>query len=390
MPGNGKPQPGSYKKHSISLLRLSTNRDGVRCGKIVRLMNARPENPSAERSPPPQLIQSLTGGFNAVANNIYLILLPAALDLLLWFGPHLRMKTLIEPVVLDFLKFIRQTAPLEMRPMWDGMENLWQAFLNQFNLVSMLSTFPIGVPALMVSQSPLQTPMGAAPVIELTSVAGIALIWLGLCLAGLGLGTFYFAWVVQGCARALTGIDCGENNPTRGFGGKIPPLRPDILAWQGMQILAIVIMLVVLVMVIVVPSIFLASFLALISPFLAQAALIFIMFSAVWFLVPLVFSPHGIFLCGLSVINSMLSSARVVRYSLPGTGTFLLTAIILNQGLGVLWRVPPEDSWLTLVGIFGHAFIATGLLAASFIYYRGGLVYVQSLRNLSLNRRGLQ
>jgi hypothetical protein len=353
-------------------------------------MNVRPDAPSAIQSRPPQLIQSLTGGFNTVASHIYLILLPVILDLLLWFGPHLRMKALVEPIMRDMVGFFRQTSNLDMRPLWDGMEELWQAFLNQFNLFSVLSTFPIGIPTLMGSQSPLQTPVGAAPILEMTSIFQIVLIWLGLSLFGLGLGTFYFAWVAQGCSLSLGRTDCGENTVLNEPSKKIPPLRIRILAWQALQVLAIIILLVLLLAVVLVPTIFMASFLALISPLLAQAALVLVMFACVWFLVPLVFSAHGIFVCGLSVLNSMLTSARVVRFSLPGTGMFLLATIVLYQGLGVLWRVPPENSWLALVGILGHAFIATGLLAASFIYYRGGLAYVQSLRNLSLSRRGLK
>ncbi|MBE0696509.1 MAG: hypothetical protein IH586_06265, partial [Anaerolineaceae bacterium] len=207
-------------------------------------MNATPENPSAVQTRPPQLIQSLTSGFNAVANNIHLILLPIALDLLLWFGPHLRMKALVEPVVVDLIKLLRQTSSLDMRPMWDSLEKLWKLFLNQFNLVSALSTFPIGIPSMMVSQSPLQTPIGAAPVVELSSTIEIALLWLGLSFAGLGLGTFYFSWVAQGCSLSLTRAECGENVRIPESAGKTPPLRPDILAWQGLQVLAIIIILI--------------------------------------------------------------------------------------------------------------------------------------------------
>jgi hypothetical protein len=48
----------------------------------------------------------------------------------------------------------------------------------------------------------------------------------------------------------------------------------------------------------------------------------------------------------------------------------VLTVILLSVGLNYLWTIPPEDSWMAFVGIFGHAFVATALLAASFIYYR--------------------
>ena len=49
---------------------------------------------------------------------------------------------------------------------------------------------------------------------------------------------------------------------------------------------------------------------------------------------------------------------------------FLLAAILIAQGLDLLWIAAPADSWLTLVGVTGHAFIYTALIAASFIYYQ--------------------
>jgi uncharacterized membrane protein YdcZ (DUF606 family) len=66
----------------------------------------------------------------------------------------------------------------------------------------------------------------------------------------------------------------------------------------------------------------------------------------------------------------------LVRFFLPGTGFFLLIALIISQGLDLLWSSPPTSSWLTLVGIFGHAFIYSALFAASFVYYRRGMQWM--------------
>jgi hypothetical protein len=90
-------------------------------------------------------------------------------------------------------------------------------------------------------------------------------------------------------------------------------------------------------------------------------------------LVPLVFTPHNIYSGQRNLLVSIATSVRLVRFFLPGTGIFLLFAILISQGLDILWRIPPETSWLTAVGIFGHAFIYSGLLAASFVYFRGGM-----------------
>jgi hypothetical protein len=38
--------------------------------------------------------------------------------------------------------------------------------------------------------------------------------------------------------------------------------------------------------------------------------------------------------------------------------------------LNFLWNTPSLASWWMLVGITGHAFISTALLASSFVYYR--------------------
>jgi hypothetical protein len=53
--------------------------------------------------------------------------------------------------------------------------------------------------------------------------------------------------------------------------------------------------------------------------------------------------------------------------------------VVLSEGLDVLWRVPKDASWLTLVGLAGHGFISTGLLAATFIYYRDATQWVEEV-----------
>lgn len=361
-------------------------------------MNVTPENPSAVTIRPPQLIQSLVGGFNAVANNVTLILLPVILDLLLWFGPHLHLKSLVEPDILEAFRFMRLNGTADMRAVLDNAENLWKLFLENFNLLGSISTFPVGIPSLMTGQLPMKTPLGAPVIFEIGSYGQLSLAWLGLTLLGFLLGSFYFAQIARVCGKIFAqqeaglGIeaDCSANQPSSRaeFTTTIqaPSFRLGTLVWQTIQVIAMVILLIVIMLLLIVPSLIISTLLALVSPFIAQMAMLLIGFSVVWFMIPLIFTPHGIFLCGQSVFNAMLNSMRLVRHMLPGTGIFLLALIILNQGLGLLWRTPPETSWMALVGIFGHAFIFTGLLAASFVYYRNGLTYVQAIRKMIVKK----
>jgi hypothetical protein len=46
--------------------------------------------------------------------------------------------------------------------------------------------------------------------------------------------------------------------------------------------------------------------------------------------------------------------------------------------MDLLWLIPPATSWMTVVGICGHAFVSTSLLAASFIYYHDLNTWIES------------
>ena len=56
---------------------------------------------------PPNMIASLRAGFDAVANKIVIILIPIAFDLLLWLGPHLQIKTILNHYI-DVSRIISQ------------------------------------------------------------------------------------------------------------------------------------------------------------------------------------------------------------------------------------------------------------------------------------------
>lgn len=58
------------------------------------------------------------------------------------------------------------------------------------------------------------------------------------------------------------------------------------------------------------------------------------------------------------------------------TGIFFILVILIGYGLDILWTSPGTENWMLLVGIFGHAFISSGLLAGSFVFYRDGLSWL--------------
>jgi hypothetical protein len=333
------------------------------CGKIIFCMET---DPNSVTSSAPRMISSFVTGFNSVASNIYLILLPVLLDLLLWFGPHLRIKNLLQPVINDMVTNLKTVGSPEMVQMASVAQTLWQVTIDRFNLLSLLHTVPIGVPSLLVSIAPLKTPYGNAPLLEISSLGMIAGLWLLAVLVGLVLASFYFDSIAR--------VTMPEKKT----------FSMKHTARAAFQIILLNLILIGIGVVLFIPVTLMVSLITLISPFLAQIFMLLIALFLLWLLVPLIFTPHGIFSNQQNVLAAILNSIRLVRFFLPGTGLFLVLAVLLGQGLDVLWRVPAEDSWMILVGIAGHAFISTGLLAASFTYYSSGMRRMQdTLKNIN-------
>ncbi len=118
------------------------------------------------------------------------------------------------------------------------------------------------------------------------------------------------------------------------------------------------------------PVLVVLPILTAISSVLGQVALFAGAIILIWLVMPVFFSAHGIFTMQLDALRAILNSLRMVRFTLPNTGLFLLIFVVINQGLNFLWNTPSINSWWMLVGIAGHAFVSTALLAASFVYYR--------------------
>jgi hypothetical protein len=128
-----------------------------------------------------------------------------------------------------------------------------------------------------------------------------------------------------------------------------------------------------------IPVMLVLTFLTFFSPALASGAFFVMLILSFWLIVPLFFTPHGIFVRKQNAFYSIFTSLRMARFTLPTSGLFVLSVILLTTGLNYLWSVPPDDSWMLLVGIAGHAFITTALLAASFVYYRDMNTWLQMI-----------
>jgi len=305
--------------------------------------------------PPPGIIGSLRAGFDAIAAHITAITLPLALDLLLWLGPHVSINQLIQPALTEFQSFASGTG-ISASDIKNAMD-MYTQFFQQFNLLGVLRTFPIGVPSLMSGEMPIGSPLGAPMIWQVDSLGHLFGLLFLFTICGWIFGGLYFRWIASLIVSDSSATTIRAISQTILYS-----FLWFLLAWM-----------------IGVPLGLLLYVLFAINSLIGEGALLLLGFLSMWLIVPIFFSSFGIYLRKQNVFMSFLSGLQLTRFALPTSSLFVLTMLLIGAGLNFLWAIPDNNSWLTLVGILGHAFIMTALLASSFVYYRDTTAWLQSV-----------
>jgi len=227
-------------------------------------------------------------------------------------------------------------------------------------LVSIMRTFPIGVFSLMSGVIPAGTPFGKPGSFQIET--GLTFIlWVGLLVFwGWVAGGVFFCWVANTISHS-------------------EEMEKLSVAQAIFQTILLSLLWVVILFVLGMPVMLVLSIFEIISPVLAQVLLLIFSILSIWLVVPFFFMPHGIFIHRQNAFVSIYSSLRMARYTLPTSSLFVLSILLIGFGMNFLWAIPASDSWMALIGIAGHAFVTTSLLAASFIYYRDINTWLQTV-----------
>jgi hypothetical protein len=310
----------------------------------------------------PNVIQALLSGFNTIASKPYLILLPVILDLFLWLGPAWRVVDAFRPFIQG-LSNIPNMIGSDYAEMVQSYQDLLQEVLNNFNLATSLRTLPIGVPSLMVGELPFINPMGHPFIIDLKTNLQVVALWLLFLLFGFFLGNFYF----QNISRQVMPSNEKET------------IKDSFRIF--LQIILMPILLLFILLILSIPVLFLVTVVTLINPVFGEFVIFVVGVIILWVLMPLIFTPHSIYLYKQNLIAAMMTSISVVRVSMGRTAWFVLASFVLIRGLDILWRSPAVDSWFLLIGILGHAFIVSSVIASSFHYFLDATKFTQTILN---------
>ncbi len=311
----------------------------------------------------PGVFSTLSAGFELTTRYLWLMVLPAALDLFLWIGPRLSFRTLLQGLITTSVAQLpTDMLTLDVAPLMEAA--------GRINHFAYLSVTLLGVPTLMAGPIPDKTPI-APTVIDGGGLGA----WLGLLvlftLSGLLLTAIFYNLIAYALRRAMA--------------SPLPPFGPSrfvsrtIHTW--LRLVALLALLLVLVLVITIPVALLAGFLTLLS----QTFGVFVMFGAfvliLWLIMFLSYTPQGMLLNPRPFFTVVIDSVRLFQRNLPTAMGLLAVVVVARQLLSFILLRADSGTWVTAINILAHAYIATALTVALFIFYRDR--FVAALRSTS-------
>ncbi len=322
---------------------------------------------------PPKVLKSIQIGFDAITKHVVLLLFPVGVDLVLWLGPHLQIRTLIEGLIRE-MNDVAGLLPADFQEVMQAGQEIWSLAAERINLAVALRSVPVGVFSLLASILPVENPVGRPIFWDVANLGTAFLLTVAIFLVGLMLGSLYFAAVRQAAVF--------DQLKWRTILREWPRVT-----WQS---LVLSVLWAVFFLAILILGSCAATGITMISASLGQMVIVLFGIVSFWLVFPLFFSPHGIFNQGLKAWESLLASIRLTNLTFLKTSVFIMVAILVNQGLNLVWQVAPENSWLMLISIVGHAFVTTGMLSASFVYYREINRWVEEIKALGTNQNTVE
>jgi hypothetical protein len=328
---------------------------------------------------PLSVIGCLRAGFEVVGRNLWLVGLPVLLDLFLWLGPGLSIAPLVDGVV-RMLRMQPLADPATARQVAQATE-LLEELGERSNLFAVLSGLPLlTVPSLLAQRMPgPQSPLAQTRVWQVTGAFTPLLATIVLLGLGVVLGLLYL-WGLADRVAAL-----------RAPAHPALPARPD-QRWTGDAAgaaprpwlrfgQALVFGLVsVGALFLVVPLWSLALVMALmVGPFIGILFWLASIGLGAFMALHLLFVVHGVLLGGRNLLRALWESALLVRLQMPSVIGLVALIFVIYQGLGFVWALPSADSWTLLVGVVGNACIASGLTAATFVFYQERIALLPAL-----------
>ncbi len=327
------------------------------------------------------VIDALSQGLNQTRRRPWLLLIPIAIDLVLWLAPRVSVSPLLQQLLRGWELLLRTTySPAQLTTMNEMLISIRDAVGQvggQLNLAEALTGGWLGMPSVLsgsqVTRMTFISDLVLAPAgltVELPRIAtapfaggtmeigqwGMLLLAVaGLWLGGQLLAALYLRWVASSwlCENCWSGA--------RGLLG------------LALQLAGFSIVVAAAITLLRLPLAFALTLLMLSSnPGLGVLAMMvggLALWLTLWFLTALFFVIEAILLEHQNVWRSLVRSAQLVHRNFSAAMSLALVINVLVLGFRVVWGLIGDTSVGTVLAIVGNAYLSTSMLLASFAFY---------------------
>ena len=278
-----------------------------------------PPMPTPEKKPL-TIIEALSGGFELILQNPWVVLIPVALDLWVWLGPQIS----VQPLFDQLNAFLQANAALTPNVSPDTLQNteLVTTALKSagasFNLFGVIAT---GLPTLFWIQPPAAE--SARSLLSVISDSIALMLWLApLVLLALFL-TALFMELIGRAVRQET---------------KLGNFAPRLAVGFGTTTL-LAILLFGLTLALAIPLSLGATLVSLFSPGIASFVLLAGMLIVLWATLYLAFVLPSIFVSRANAWQAILNSVSLFRFDFWSAMGIVILTYLIRWGFAFIWEL---------------------------------------------------
>ncbi|MGQ9489900.1 MAG: hypothetical protein ACUVS6_04130 [Anaerolineae bacterium] len=341
------------------------------------------------------IVDALAAGLNLAGRRLWLMIIPVAVDLALWLGPHLSINRLVQQLLVAWEALLQATyTPAQLAILGDALNAfrevasqaaqhlniatgltagwlaptsaLLSAQANRLLLVSDSVLAPIGL-SLQLSGAAPSAPLPRT--LEINNLALVIGVGVGLWLIAQVLATLYLRWA----AASLNGVvvQPGEDKKQ----SKQPriqiapaPFWPLFVRFAGLSLLLALLLGALRLPLATATAMTLmtgstgAAFLFALSGGLT----LWLTFSL---LISMFFASEAMLLDGQGFLAGMWRSMILVRLNGLRTLAFVLLVNLLMLGARAVWGLIGRTPLGVVAAILGNGYLVTAMVLATMIYY---------------------
>jgi len=316
----------------------------------------------------PGVIETLSTGYEQLNRVLWIVALPILMDLLLWLGPQITSGAVVHSVVQRLTALYGGVSAdgLDPSTVQQSQQLLGQVdhIAGSFNLLNLLVINLASLPSIM------PTPQVGVPQLQLGTFGALLGVALALELAGTLIGVLYLGIIAQQIRDGRLSLALLARRVWRYW---LSILGFFVLAIAVLFAISLIVGILVGVVAVVAPPV--GSFLWALVTALAQIA-------GVLFLIYLFFLTDAIVVSEVGPILAAVSSARVVANNFWSSVGFIGLVYVISLGMQIIWTALAQNPYGTVIAIAANAYIASGLAAASMLFYKNRVVRLSAANGM--------